>query len=822
MDIKELQNMLTMHLYMSDSLSCGVFAYTIPEREILIFNTEAKRLFNYNDAEGKPIGEIMQEQIIPEDSKRVSQITSGLKNPGDNCEYKYHIFRDNILITVECKTKLLEFDDGKRFILSVMQDVTEKENMDYMLKREHKQYREAVISNSLYDLSFDVTDGMLYHDVTYRDGKTFSEIFNITFPINYDDLVNIWKKEKKPELLTPDLQNQNTAKELIEQFEKGNTNIVCEYYIAETDCYYRRVTLLSRNDLNGHVMAIVFGNDITDVIRESSIKRNELAMINRNLTKQIEITKSFSSLYFASWEINLESREIFEISVPDWAHSVREKSGGRYNEAVKVMLNEFVSIEYKHAMRAFMDISTMQQRISNEKVLTYEYLSMINRWCSATLIPSKKDENGNVTNVIYAVRSVDTEKRKELNATKALHDAYEAANRANNAKTDFLASMSHDIRTPMNAIIGMTNIAKRHLDNKERVKNCLDKITVASNHLLGLINEVLDMNKIESGKLELVAENINLSKLIDNIVTMSRQQIEDKHHNFTLSMNNVEHENVIGDSMRIQQVFMNLLGNAVKYTPDGGELKLIVSEKSTNNHRVGCFEFIFEDNGIGMSEEFLEKLYVPFSRAKDDRVEKIQGTGLGMSITKNIVSMMNGDIKVESKLGEGTRFTVTIFLKLQNNRDKDDGISANNVSDDSHAFEELKKKNFKGKRALLVEDNELNAEIAEEIIGMTGMEIESVSNGKLAVEKFKQVENGYYDIIFMDVQMPVMNGYEATRAIRAMSGDYAKNVPIIAMTANAFAEDVREAKEAGMNEHVAKPLNPEQLLATIGKWLEVD
>ncbi len=819
MDMKELQNMLTMHLYMEDSLNCGVFAYTLPEREILILNTEAKRLFNYDDAEGKTIGEIMQEQIDPEDSKKVYAVTSGLKNPGDSCEYKYHIVRENTRLTVECKTKLLDFDDGKRFILSVMRDVTEKEKMEYMLKRERKQYREAVISNSRFDFSFDVTDGMVYRDVKYSDGKTFSEVFNITFPISYDDLVKVWKKTKKPELLTPDLQNQNTSRELIEQFEKGNTNIVCEYYIAESDCYYRRVTLLSRSDLSGHVMAIVFSNDITDVIRESSIKRNELAMINRNLTKQMEITKSFSSLYFASWEINLKSREIFEISVPDWAHPVRERSGGKYSEAVNVMLNEFVAIEYRHAMRAFMDINTLQERISNEKVLTYEYLDIMNGWCSATLIPSKKDKKGNVTNVIYAVRSVDTEKRKELNATKALHDAYEAANRANNAKTDFLASMSHDIRTPMNAIIGMTNIAKRHLEDKERVNDCLDKITVASNHLLGLINEVLDMNKIESGKLELVAEDINLSRLIDNIVTMSKQQIEDKHHKFTLSMNNVEHENVVGDSMRIQQIFMNLLGNAVKYTPDGGALKLIVSEKPTNNHRVGCFEFIFEDNGIGMSEEFQEKLFVPFSRAKDARVEKIQGTGLGMSIAKNIVSMMNGDIKVESKLGEGTKFTVTIFLKLQKNRDKATGISGDNASDGAYTLEELQRKNFNGKRALLVEDNELNAEIAKEIIGMTGIEIERVSNGKLAVEQFKQVENGYYDIIFMDVQMPVMNGYEATRAIRAMSGDYAKTVPIIAMTANAFAEDVRAAKEAGMNEHVAKPLDLEQLLTTLGKWV---
>lgn len=818
---KQLENIMTMHLQMLDSLSCGVFAYTLPERDILILNEEAKRLFHYGEDGEKSFRDSIYAHIVPEDISELAKVAATLREVGDNCRYKYRLQMDGERLVVECATKLLAFRDGSRFILSVMQDVTEKEKTEYMLRRERQQYREAVTANSEFEFAFDVTEGMLHHDVAYQGTATFSEVCHITFPIHYDDFMKAWKNAEKPEFLTPGEENQLTAKDLIIHFEKGQTNVSCEYYLPKFQRYYRRNILLSKDEITGHIMAIVFADDITEVIRENSRERNELAMMNRSLKKQMEITQSFSSLYFASWEINLITEKVFEILVPDWAHDVCDKTKNDYKAACDILIKEFVAEGYKQAVSDFLDMDTLQTRINHEKFLGCEYVGATGTWCAAMLIPSKRDEWGNVTNVIYAVRNVDAEKEKELNAKKALQEAYDFANRASAAKTDFLASMSHDIRTPMNAIVGMTEIARRHTDNKERVEDCLSKIMVSANHLLGLINEVLDMNKIESGTMELVMEDIDLLELVDNLVTISKPQIEKKNHRFSLVMNDIKHGNVIGDSMRIQQVFINLMGNAIKYTPEGGDIRLIVSEKPTNNSRVGCYEFVFEDNGIGMSEEFLQNIYEPFTRAKDSRVEKIQGTGLGMAITKNIVSMMNGDIQIESTLGKGSRFTVTIFLKLQKNKGNAGAASGTGTKQNAdNILDAFAKKGFSQKRALLVEDNELNAEIAVEILGMTGIAIEHVNDGRQAVEKLEETEDGYYDIIFMDLQMPVMNGFEAAMAIRALPGDYVKKVPIIAMTANAFAEDVQACKNAGMNEHVAKPLDLKQLFATLDKWVE--
>ncbi|MGN0364851.1 MAG: response regulator [Suilimivivens sp.] len=546
--------------------------------------------------------------------------------------------------------------------------------------------------------------------------------------------------------------------------------------------------------------------------------------------------------------------------------------------------------------------------------------------------------------VVIGTRNVDDLIKKERQQEMALQAAFDAAEAANKAKTDFLSNMSHDIRTPMNGIIGMTAIAAAHIDDKERVKDSLQKITQASKHLLSLINEVLDMSKIESGKVRLVEEEFNLSDLIDNLLTMTNAQIEEHHHELCVNISGVTHEAVIGDSLRIQKVFTNLMGNAVKFTPDGGQIRLSISEKPSNQAKVGCYEFVFEDNGIGMSEDFIDQIFEPFARAMDGRVDHIQGTGLGMPISRNIVRMMGGDIKVESKLGVGSRFTVMIYLKLQDTREvqydkfinldvlvadddelslesccsmlSDLGMRAEGVSTGRKALEqvvlhheqkrdyfaciidwkmpdmdgiattrairkavgddvpiiiisaydwsdieqearaaganafiskplfrsrlartfntllgedeqeepeepldELGAMDFSHSRVLLVEDNELNAEIATEILGMAGLAVEHASDGTEAVDRMSECEDGYYDIIFMDIQMPKMNGYDAARAIRAMNRNYCKQIPIVAMTANAFAEDVQAAKTVGMNEHIAKPLDLKMLAKTLNKWL---
>ncbi len=402
---------------------------------------------------------------------------------------------------------------------------------------------------------------------------------------------------------------------------------------------------------------------------------------------------------------------------------------------------------------------------------------------------------------------------KLIQANKALRDAYDNARRADNAKTDFLSRMSHDIRTPMNAIIGMTFIANSNIDNKDKVADCLEKITVSGNYLLSLINDVLDMSKIESGKFRLTEDDLNLCTLIDELSEMVAESAKQKKHKLEVRTHDIIHENIVGDRLRIQQVFVNIVSNSIKYTNDGGHITVDITEKPVGNHSVGCYEFVFRDNGIGMTKEFMKKLFEPFERAEDERVDGQQGTGLGMAITYNLVKMMNGSIRVESEPGKGSCFTVTLYLKLSENAETQPEAAVEKSAD------ELRSTSFEGRRVLLVDDNELNCEIATELLKMMKLDVECAVNGKEAVDKFAASEGGYYDLIFMDIQMPVMNGYDAVREIRKLDRPDAEKIPVVAMTANAFAEDVKEALNAGMNEHIAKPLDINKLIATLKKWL---
>ena len=545
---------------------------------------------------------------------------------------------------------------------------------------------------------------------------------------------------------------------------------------------------------------------------------------------------------------------------------------------------------------------------------------------------------------IYSVGIDITKERLEQNRQrKALEDAYQSLHVANLAKSNFLSSMSHDIRTPMNAIIGMTMIAKANLHEPEKVNGCLGKINVSSMHLLRLINEVLDMSKIESGKVDLVLEDVSLPDVVDNIVSICRPMMVEKRQEFKVNIFNVRNEHVITDGDRLQQVFMNLLSNAIKYTPEGGEISLTINELNSELPTKGNYEFIFADNGIGMRDDYLQHIFEPFARANDESISKIQGTGLGLAITQNIVQMMNGTIEVQSKSGRGSTFTVSVPLELQLKEEQaaeelaglpvlvvDDEqavcesatmllqtlgmrgswvlsgaeavervVKAHEQQDDFYAvildwkmpdmdgletvrvirkrvgskvpiiiisaydYSNIEKefisagadafiskplfkskmlhvlqlfcdmykadndveivvephKELNGKKLLLVEDNELNREIAAELLEMQGLKVESAENGRVAVELFAKSEPGYYDAILMDIQMPVMDGYEATGAIRALPREDARRIPILALTANAFITDAGKAKNAGMNDHITKPINMEVLFTALHKWL---
>ncbi|MCI8814351.1 MAG: response regulator [Lachnospiraceae bacterium] len=405
-------------------------------------------------------------------------------------------------------------------------------------------------------------------------------------------------------------------------------------------------------------------------------------------------------------------------------------------------------------------------------------------------------------------------KEKEAREQRALQAACEAANHASASKSEFLSRMSHDIRTPMNGIIGMTAKAITNVENRERVLDCLNKIKISSQHLLSLVNEVLDMSQIESGEIDLAEEEFNLSEFVHNAVEYILPSALEKGQEVKIHPLQVKHVNVIGDPAWLQQVFINILGNAVKYTPSGGMLELMVSENETKEYGYGRYDFVFQDNGIGMDEEFVKRIFDPFSRAEDSRISKVGGTGLGMTIVQNIVRMMGGNISVQSKLGAGSQFTVTLLLKQQE-------IEEIPLYEKVDAQENVSsRESFEGKRILLVEDNEINREIATDFIQEMGAAVECAENGQEALRIFQERGEGYYDLIFMDIQMPVMGGYEATREIRKLRRRDAALIPIVAISANAYAEDIHASREVGMNEHMKKPLEEERLMECMRRWIK--
>ena len=402
------------------------------------------------------------------------------------------------------------------------------------------------------------------------------------------------------------------------------------------------------------------------------------------------------------------------------------------------------------------------------------------------------------------LETVNTELRQ---AKKAAEEAFQVAQEANRSKSSFLANMSHDIRTPMNAIIGMTSLIRYDAGDKARVIEYADKIDTSSQHLLGIINDVLDMSKIEAGKTVFKYSDFSILDFIQELDTIFHSQISEKKQTLTITKENIWHEWVKGDQVHLMQIFSNLLSNAIKYTQEGGKIQFLVEECETKSKIYAKYRFLVCDNGIGMSADFKNTIFDAFTRAENSLTNKIQGTGLGMAITKNLVDSMGGTIDVESEPGQGSCFEVFMDLKIAEERSVSPASQAETDDQDGNILQ--------GMRFLCAEDNEINAEILTELLKIEGAECTICENGEEILKAFEQSAPGDYDMILMDVQMPVMNGYEATKAIRRSSHELAKTIPIIAMTANAFSEDIQHSLAAGMNAHVSKPVEMKVLEKTI-------
>ncbi len=408
---------------------------------------------------------------------------------------------------------------------------------------------------------------------------------------------------------------------------------------------------------------------------------------------------------------------------------------------------------------------------------------------------------------LQTMKEMEVVNQKLKKAKNAATEALQTAENANKAKTDFLSNMSHDIRTPMNAIIGITSLIRHDAGNKAKVIEYADKIDISSQHLLGIINDVLDMSKIEAGKTVFKYSDFSILDFVQELDTMFHSQIYEKKQTLTIIKENIQHEWVNGDQVHLMQIFSNLLSNAIKYTQEGGKIQLLVEECETNSSVYAKYRFLVSDNGLGISADFKEIIFDPFTRAENSVTNKIQGTGLGMAITRNLVEAMGGTIDVDSELGQGSCFEVLMDLKIAEDRTVALAVQEETDEQDGNILQ--------GMRFLCAEDNEINAEILTELLKIEGAECTICENGEEILKAFEQSAPGDYDMILMDIQMPVMNGYEATKEIRRSSHELAKTIPIIAMTANAFSEDIQHSLAAGMNAHVSKPVEMKVLEKTI-------
>jgi PAS domain S-box-containing protein len=473
-------------------------------------------------------------------------------------------------------------------------------------------------------------------------------------------------------------------------------------------------------------------------------------------------------------------------------------------------IDKFVYQDDRETFRSATTKESLKEKLLDKPVLYLTYRTFRNR--KITYYQMKVVRVGSWQerhNAVVGFCNVDEEVRGEKEQKKILADALVQAERASKAKTAFLNNMSHDIRTPMHAIIGFTSLAYSHVTEAELIKGYLEKIMSSSDHLLSLINDVLDMSSIESGKVKLDEKECNLPRLVHESADMMMPDVENGQLQMKVEIINVENENVICDKLRLNQVLINCLNNAIKFTKPGGSVGIRLQQTIGTSKDHGTYVFQIYDTGIGMSPDFMQHIFEPFEKERSSTVSGTSGTGLGMAITKNIVDMMGGSIQAESQEGKGSEFTIYLQFPL-----------ADNEEVVKQPLKEIPTGNFSGRHILLVEDLELNREIAEVILMEAGFQVTSVQNGQEAVDAIEQAEGDEYDLILMDIQMPVMDGYEASRRIRSMSDPHKAEIPILAMTANAFREDKHCAYEAGMNGHLTKPIQVEELCQAIEKQIE--
>ena len=548
---------------------------------------------------------------------------------------------------------------------------------------------------------------------------------------------------------------------------------------------------------SNHGVKVILGSrNINDIVkkREEQNKQLQDALIVERTFNNI--IRAIGSIYMGIATINLVDKTYMILSNKNLDKDIfKPHSTGSIEQLKDIFVNVNAAHKYKDDVLEFINFTTLPDRMKDKQMISMELEGISGRWYTCSFIVEKKDKNGNITDVLMTISDIDEIKHKELEVKEKLKEAAEKANQANVAKTNFLRRMSHDIRTPLNGIVGMINLAQRYGNDKEKLYECKEKVLTSLDYLLSLINDILDMIKVESNALVLEPKPFDLIETLNSIIAIIETSANEHNIQFIggKSLSYIPHRYFIGSQEYLNRLLMNIASNAIKYNKEGGSITLYCKEISSNEN-MALMQFVCSDTGLGMSEEFQKHAFEPFTCEGKATITGYSGTGLGLSIVKDIVDIMDGSIEMDSKENVGTTFVVTIPLQMDSNPKIK--VQTNE-----------KELNLSGKKALLVEDNEINLEIATIMLQDLDLIVTPAQNGKEALDIFEQSDTHTFDYIFMDVMMPVMDGLEATRRIRSLNREDAKTTPIIALSANAFEDDIKECLDAGMNAHVAKPID---------------